>query len=65
MQDWLVSNYARIQEKEMPSRLIGQSQEQRSTALATEKNLNQEIEAQSPGQFRDVEERNSGIDFGR
>ncbi len=64
MQDWLVSNYDHIQEKELPSRLIGLSQEQRSTALATEKNLNQEIEAQSPGQLRDVEERNSGMDFG-
>lgn len=64
MQDWLVSNCARIQEKEMPSRLIGRSQEQRSTALATEKNLNQEIEAQSPGQFRDVEERKPGMEFG-
>ena len=48
----------------MPSRLIGRSQEQRSTALATEKNLNQEIEAQSPGQFRDVEERKPGMEFG-
>ena len=35
MHDWLVSNYARIQEKEMPSRSIGQSQGQRSSARAS------------------------------
>ena len=65
MHDWLVSNYARIQEKEMPSKLIGQSQEQRSSPMVTKRDLGQESSTRPPGQLRDAEERDSGMDFGR
>ena len=65
MQKWLVSNYARIQEKEMLSRSIGQSQEQRSSARVPKGSLDQGISTQPLGQPRGVEERDSGMDFGR
>ena len=65
MQKWLVSNYARIQEKEMLSRSIGQSQEQRSSARVPKGSLDQGISTQPLGQPRGVEGRDSGMDFGR
>ena len=65
MHDWLVSNYARIQERKIPSKSIGKSQDQSSAAMVTKKNLDQEISAQPLGQIRDIEEQNPGIDFGR
>ena len=65
MHDWLVSNYAHIHEKGIPSKSIGKSQDQSSAAMVTKKNLDQEISAQPLGQLRDVEERNPGMDFGR
>ena len=65
MHDWLVSNYAHTQEKEMPSKLIGQSQEQRSSTIVTKKSLDQEISTQTLRQLRDIEKRDSGMDFGR
>ena len=39
MHDWLVSNYARIQEKKIPSKSIGKGQDQSSAAMITKKNL--------------------------
>lgn len=65
MQDWLVSNYAHVQEKGGSSRALPQSPARRSTAIVTQDRLNQEITAQSPGQSRDEENRNPEMDFGR
>ncbi len=39
MHDWLVSNYSRFQEKEIPSKLIGQSQEHRSATTVARRDL--------------------------
>ncbi|MCY4672745.1 MAG: hypothetical protein OXD43_03080 [Bacteroidetes bacterium] len=63
MQDWLVSKYGRDTEKRNAIEIDRAGPREGATAIVTQKKLDQEIPTQSPGQSRDVEDRDSF--FGR